>query len=76
MNNEKEELKLIPTSEKYIQYMLEVLLKLPRIEKFNIGSEYKKVMYEMLENIYFIQKIHISKWLYYLNKIDVSLNIQ
>lgn len=76
MNNEKEELKLIPTSEKYIQYMLEVLLKLPRIEKFNIGSEYKKVMYEMLENIYFIQKIHISKWLYYLNKIDASLNIQ
>lgn len=78
MNNkkEKEELKLIPSSEKYIQYMLEILLKLPRIEKFNIGNEYKKVMYEMLENIYYVQKIHISKWLYYLNKIDASLNIQ
>lgn len=78
MNNqkEKEELKLIPTAEKYIQYMLEILLKLPRIEKFNIGNEYKTIMYEMLENIFYLQKIHLSKWLYYLNKIDAELNIQ
>ena len=73
---EKEELKLIPTAEKYIQYMLEILLKLPRIEKFNIGNEYKVTMYEMLENIFYLQKIHLSKWLYYLNKIDAELNIQ
>lgn len=73
---EKEELKLIPTCEKYIQYMLEIILKLPRIEKFNIGNEYKKIMYETLENIFYLQKIHISKWLYYLNKIDAELNIQ
>ena len=72
MNNqkEKEELKLIPKCENYIQYILEILFKLPRTEKFNIGNEYKKVMYETLENIYYLQKIHISKWLYYLNKID------
>lgn len=76
MNNKKEELKLIPAVEKYIQYMLEILLKLPRTEKFNIGNEYKKAMYETLENIYFLQKIHISKWLYYLNKIDAELNFQ
>ena len=52
MNNqkEKEELKLIPKCEKYIQYILEILFKLPRTEKFNIGNEYKKVMYETLEN--------------------------
>ena len=73
---EKEELKLIPSCEKYIQYMLEILFKLPRIEKFNIGNEYKKLMYETLENIHYLQKIHISKWLYYLNKIDALLNIQ
>lgn len=73
---EKEELKLIPACEKYIQYMLEIFLKLPRIEKFNIGNEYKKIMYETLENIFYLQKIHISKWLYYLNKIDADLNIQ
>lgn len=47
MNNQKEELKLIPCTERYIQYVLEVL-----------------------------QKIHLSKWLYYLNKIDAELNIQ
>ena len=74
--NEKEELKLIPKYERYIQYSIEMLNKIPRTEKFNIGNEYKKIMYEILEDIYYIQKIHISKWLYYLNKIDAELNIQ
>lgn len=75
-DKEKEQLKLIPKTEVYMQYVLEMLNKIPRTEKFNIGNEYKKIMYEMLENIYYVQKIHISKWLYYLNKIDAQLNIQ
>ena len=74
--NEQNQLKLIPICEKYIQYMLEILLKLPRTEKFNIGNEYKKIMYETLENIHYIQKIDMNKWLYYLNKIDAQLNVQ
>ena len=74
--NEKEELKLIPKCEKYIQYSLEMLNQIPRTEKFNLGNEYKKVMYETLENIFYLQKIHISKWLWYLNKIDAELNVQ
>lgn len=41
MSEVKKELTLIPKSEKYIQYMLEVIMKLPRVEKFNIGNEYK-----------------------------------
>ena len=41
-------LKLIPKYEEYMQYMLEVILKLPRTEKFNIGNEYKKSMYETI----------------------------
>ena len=40
--NENEELKLIPKCEKYIQYSIEMLNKIPRTEKFNIGNEYKK----------------------------------
>ena len=31
-------LQLIPKSENYIQYMLEILFKIPRTEKFNIGK--------------------------------------
>ena len=55
---EKEnKLKLIPKTERYIEYMLQVIIKLPRIEKFSIGTEYKKSMYEMLENSLIISKI-------------------
>ena len=54
--NEEQILQLIPKSENYIQYMLEILFKIPRTEKFNIGNEYKKSMYEMLENILMLNK--------------------
>ena len=41
---ENNELALIPKSEKYIQYMIEVIIKLPRTEKFSIGTEFKNSM--------------------------------
>lgn len=47
----KEELTLIPKYERYMQYMIEVIIKMPRTEKFNIGNEFKNIMYKMLENI-------------------------
>ena len=73
---EESKLQLIPKSELYIQYMIELLNKLPRVEKFNIGNEYKKIMYEMHTNIHYLQKVGIKNWLPYLNKIDCELNIQ
>lgn len=69
-------LKLIPKFEDYMQYMIGVILKLPRTEKFNIGNEYKKLLYETLENILYIEKIDKYKRLYYLNIIDTKLNVQ
>ena len=36
--------------------MLTILFKLPRTEKFSIGTEVKTSMYEMLKNIYGIKK--------------------
>ncbi len=71
-----EQLKLIPKIEEYIQYMLEVLLKIPRVEKFNIGNEYKQSMYQILEYTIYISKIDESQKLDYLNKIDAKLNCQ
>lgn len=71
-----EQLKLIPKIEEYIQYMLEILLKIPRVEKFNIGNEYKKSIYQMLEDVMYINKIAENKRLDYLNKIDAKLNCQ
>lgn len=76
MSQQKDELILIPKYEKYMEYMLQVILKLPRTEKFNIGNEFKNVMYKMLENILYLNKIEISKRLYYLNLIDAELNTQ
>ena len=70
------ELLLIPKCEKYIQYMIEAIIKMPRTEKFNIGNEFKSMMYKMLENILYINKIEISKRLYYLNLVDAELNCQ
>lgn len=74
--NQRDELTLIPKYEKYMQYIIEVIIKMPRTEKFNIGNEYKTIMYKTLENILYINKIEISKRLYYLNLIDAELSAQ
>ncbi len=74
---EKEQkLMLIPKAEKYIEYMLQIIFKLPRIEKFSIGTEYKRSMYQMLQDILMISKIVKHEIMYYLNKIDANLNTQ
>ena len=73
---EDTELLLIPKVEKYIQYILEIIIKLPRTEKFNIGNEYKLSMYEILKNIVYIPQIDKSKRLYYIQKIDAELVLE
>lgn len=76
-SKEKEnKLILIPKTEKYVEYILQVIFKLPRIEKFSIGTEYKISMYKMLEDILIISKINEKEVMYYLNKIDARLNTQ
>ena len=74
--NKENELMLIPKYERYMQYIIEVIVKMPRTEKFNIGNELKCVMYEMLANILYINKVDIQKRLHYLNLIDAQLNTQ
>ena len=79
MKEKEEKLKLIPKVELYIEYMLAVILKLPRIEKFSIGTEYKTSMYQMLSNIMMLNKIsknRIREILDILNNIDADLNTQ
>lgn len=71
-----EQLKLIPKIQEYVQYMLEIIFKLPRIEKFSIGNEYKISMYEMIEDTLYISKVKEKNRMNYLNKIDVRLNCQ
>lgn len=73
--NEKE-LLLIPRYTKYIEYMLNVITKLPRTEKFNIGNEYKNSIYETMRNILYINKTEKNKRIIYLNNIDTEMNLQ
>ena len=71
------ELALIPKYEDYMEYMLEiVLIRLPRIEKFSIGTEFKTVMYDTFRDIMYIEKSMRKDRLYYLNRIDAGLNVQ
>lgn len=78
MKNEKEnKLILIPKMEKYIEYMLNVIMRLPRTEKFNIGNEYKVSMYKMLRDVLYISKVDDKKQcLQIINNLDAELNTQ
>lgn len=78
--NEKEnKLLLIPKVENYIEYVIAMLIKLPRTEKFSIGNEYKTSMYQMLNNVMLLNKQNkkdIKEMISILNYIDALLNTQ
>jgi len=67
---------IIVKIEKYIEYMLNILIKLPRTEKFSIGNEVKSSMYDMLKNILFTIKISKEKRLEYYNIVDANIYYQ
>ena len=72
-------LSLIPKTEKYIEYILNVIFKLPRTEKFSIGTEYKTSIYKMLNQIMYVNKIkneETKEIIKILNNIDTELNTQ
>ena len=81
MNKKLEENKLIliPKSENYIEYILDLIIKLPRTEKFSIGTEYKSSMYKMLEKIMYLKHVNKDETeniIVILNEIDSLLNAQ
>ena len=72
-------LKLIPKTEIYLDYILEIIIKIPRTEKFSIGTEYKLSLYKMLEHIMYLNKMDKKDNLsviIVLNKIDSLLMTQ
>lgn len=72
----KTALMLIPKYEIYIDYILNLLDKLPRIEKFNIGNSFKIKVYETMENIMYVNKVDKKYRMYYCNLIDAQIAIQ
>ena len=72
-------LKLIPKTEIYLDYILDLIVKIPRTEKFSIGTEYKLSLYKMLENIMYLNKMDKTNnkdVIILLNKIDSLLMTQ
>ena len=67
---------IIVRIEKYIEYMLTILLKLPRTEKFSIGTEVKTSMYEIMKNILLASKIDKNKRLSIYNIVDSNIYYQ
>ena len=47
-NLETKQLILIPKIEDYIEYIVNIIFKLPRTKKFSIENEYKKNIYKTL----------------------------
>ena len=70
------QLVIIRKIEKYIEHMITILIKLPRTEKFSIGTEIKTSMYEILKNILFATKIEEDKRLQYYNVVDSNIYYQ
>ena len=75
-NYKNKKLEIIPKLEKNIQYMLEIILKLPRTEKFSIGNEYKTSMYKTLNYVMYLNKIEENKCMFYINMLDAEINTQ
>lgn len=69
-------LTIIPKTERYIQYMLDLILKLSRTEKFNIRTEYKTSMYQMMEEVIYVSKLPLEERYTHVIKIDVLVQLQ
>ena len=79
MNEKESKLKLIPKVEVYVEYIINMIIKLPRTEKFSIGSEYKLSLYKMLEEIMYLNKMDKASnvsVIAVLNRIDSLLMVQ
>ena len=79
MEKKENTLKLIPKTEIYVEYIINLIIKLPRTEKFSIGTEYKQSLYKILEEIMYVNKIDKKNNVFVinvLNKIDSYLMAQ
>ena len=78
-NEEKKEqenrkLSLIPKIEDYIEYVIVMLIKIPRTEKFSIGTETKVSMYKMINNVLHLYKCNtLFIILYMLTFVSVPM---
>ena len=76
-NKENNILYLLPKYEKYMEYMIDnIVSKLPRVEKFNLGNEIKISMFESVKYILILSKVDKKLRLGYLNMLDANICVQ
>lgn len=71
-----QKLLIIPKIEVYVEYMLDVIGKLPKVEKYSIGNEFKTTLYQLIKEAMYLSKVDRKYALDILNRIDAELNIQ
>ena len=69
-------LTIILKTERYIQYMLDLILKLPRTEKLSIWTVYKTSMYQIMEEVIYVSKVPMEERYTHVIKIDVLVQLQ
>lgn len=73
INVKQDILYMLPKMERHIEYVLGVVLKLPKTEKFNIGQEIKWVVYDNLKNILYLSKVDMKLRLPIANIVDANI---
>lgn len=69
---------LVPKYERYMEYVILLVEKLPRIEKYNLGNALKQSLYTGIETILYLNKTKITSEMYLElgNKLDACVCIQ
>jgi len=50
-------LSMIPKTEKIVEYSYDIISKLPRVEKYNIGTEVKNIAHSIMKSCVRINKV-------------------
>lgn len=78
-------LQLIPKYENFTEYSIELVIKIPKVAKFNIGNRYINNILDTLEEIYMLTKINKNERdknyekierIRIINKIDACFSFQ
>ncbi len=72
-------LQLIPKYERFVEYSIELVIKIPKVAKFNIGNRYINNILDTLKNIYLLTKVKKEDKkdrLVIINEIDACFSFQ
>lgn len=66
-------LSMIPKAEKIVEYTYDIIAKLPRVEKYNIGTEVKNIAHSIMKSCVRINKVDKLDRMKYCNLLDSDI---